>query len=448
MNLVIVGTGYVGLVTGVCLAYKGHNVTCVDTDPKIINKLNNSQPTIYENGLEQILIKTIKNKKFTVTNNLEKALVKASAVIIAVGTPEQNGDINLNYIQKVCRSLASYISKNTKHLTVIVKSTVIPGTTDTFVRREIERYSNKKLGEFGLGMNPEFLREGNAVKDFLFPDRIVLGYETDATLDIMKKIYKPWNVDKLFVNTRTAELIKYANNMLLASQISSINEIANLSSALGGIDIASIVKGIQMDKRWNPVINKRRSNPEILKYLIPGCGFGGSCFSKDLNALKKLGQKKNVKMNLTEAVLKINNNQPKQVIKILESEISNIYKKKILILGLAFKPETDDVRNSPAIKICEDLIKKKAVVSVHDPVAIDNFKINFKKISSKIKFINNWKNKIKNNNIIIVVTPWKEYFSITNQNLNGKIFFDAKNVFLKKHFVNAKYLSIGLGSKS
>jgi UDPglucose 6-dehydrogenase/GDP-mannose 6-dehydrogenase len=337
---------------------------------------------------------------------------------------------------------------NNKYITLIIKSTVIPGTTDTFVRKEIEKYSKKKIGEFGLGMNPEFLREGNAVEDFLNPDRIVLGYETKKTLMMMKKLYASWKVDKLYVNTRTAELIKYTNNILLATQISTLNEIANLSSSLGNIDITQVVRGVHLDKRWNPIINNKRSNPGILNYLIPGCGFGGSCFPKDLNALKEQARNQRIQMRVINAVLNVNKNQPYQVIKMLESEIGSISNKKVLILGLSFNPETDDVRNSPAIKICNQLIKKNALVSAHDPKAIKNFKINNVKISSKINFVNNWKTKVENNDIIIITTPWKDYLSLTNLNLNGKIIFDGKKAFSAKDFDHAKYLSIGLRFKN
>ena len=375
MNITIIGTGYVGLVSGVCLASRGHNVTCVDINLEIVEKLNKGEVTIYEKDLKSLLKKTLLENKFRATTDLGQALQSASIVIIAVGTPSlDNGLIDLSYIKKVSQTLGRYIGSTNRFITVIVKSTVIPGTTDGLVREEIEKFSSKKIGQFGLGMNPEFLREGNAVDDFINPDRIILGYESDKTCLLLKELYKSWNVDKLYVNTRTAELIKYANNMMLATQISATNELANLAFALGGIDIMDVVKGVQLDKRWNPIINGSRTNPEILRYLIPGCGFGGSCFTKDINALKSQGKSLGVKMSVADSILDTNNDQPYQVVKILESEFKNLFKKKILILGLAFKPETDDVRESPTIKIVTDLLRKKALVSAHDPVAVENFK--------------------------------------------------------------------------
>ena len=444
MNITIIGTGYVGLVSGVCLASRGHNVTCVDINLEIVEKLNKGEVTIYEKDLKSLLKKTLLENKFRATTDLGQALQSASIVIIAVGTPSlDNGLIDLSYIKKVSQTLGRYIGSTNRFVTVIVKSTVIPGTTDGLVREEIEKFSSKKIGQFGLGMNPEFLREGNAVDDFINPDRIILGYESDKTCLLLKELYKSWNVDKLYVNTRTAELIKYANNMMLATQISATNELANLAFALGGIDIMDVVKGVQMDKRWNPIVNGSRINPEILRYLIPGCGFGGSCFTKDINALKLQGKSLGVKMSVADSILDTNNNQPYQVVKILESEFKNLFKKKILILGVAFKPETDDVRESPTIKIVTDLLRKKALVSAHDPVAVENFKSTFKSISSNIDFVKNWKSKINDSDIIIITTPWSEYSSLNDIDFKGKIVIDAKRAFSSNYFKNATYRSIG-----
>jgi UDPglucose 6-dehydrogenase len=443
VNISIIGTGYVGLVSGVCLASKGHDVTCVDVNTEIVNKLNKGIATIYEKDLQSLLTKTLKQNKFRATSNINDALHSASIVIIAVGTPSKNENIDLSYVQKVSQIIGNYIKHSNKFLAVIVKSTVVPGTTDTFIRKEIENFSSKKIGQFGLGMNPEFLREGKAVEDFINPDRIILGYETDKTLSLLKELYMPWNVDKLFVNSRTAELIKYTNNFLLATQISAINEIANFASALGGVDIMEVVNGIHLDKRWNPAVNGIRSNPEILKYLVPGCGFGGSCFPKDINALKSQGKKIGVEMIVAESIININNKQPYQVIKIIEKEFKKLSEKKILLLGLAFKPETDDVRESPAIKIITDLLKKKAFVTAHDPEATENFKLMFNSIASKINFVKNWKDVIDSNDIIIITTPWDEYQFLKNFDLKAKLIIDAKSAFSSNSFKNAIYRSIG-----
>lgn len=446
MRVTIIGTGYVGLVSGVCMAIKGHNVTCVDVNSEIVNKLNKGESTIYERDLQNLLQQAISDNNFRATTNLSEAIESSSVVMIAVGTPTNNGQIDLSYVRQVSQTIGDYIGATSKSVCVVIKSTVIPGTTSGLVRKIIEKSSNKQLGQFHLGMNPEFLREGNAVDDFINPDRIIIGYETYKTLSLLKELYEPWKVEKLAVNTKTAELIKYANNMILATQISTINEIANLASALGNIDCMDVVKGVQLDKRWNPIINGKRINPEILNYLIPGCGFGGSCFPKDINALRVLGNDLNVEMRIADAVLDVNKKQPNQILKILENELGDISGRKILLLGLAFKPETDDTRESPASKIVGELIKKKSMVTAHDPVAIKNFKLNFKSISSKINFVNNWKNEINDNDIIIITTPWEEYRSLTNIDLSGKLIIDAKRKFSSKDFKDSTYRTIGMRS--
>ena len=444
MKVSIIGTGHVGLVSGVCLASKGHDVTCVDVNSEIVEKLNRGEATIYEKDLQFLLKKTLSNGKFRATTDLGEALQSSSIAIIAVGTPTEQGKINLKYIKEVSQNLGKYIGSSSNFINVIVKSTVTPGTTIGLVREEMENFSKKKIGQFGLGMNPEFLREGNAVNDFINPDRIVLGYETNKTLAALNELYSAWDIEKLAVNTKTAELIKYANNMLLATQISAVNEIANLANAVGDIDCMDVIKGVHLDKRWNPIINNKRVNPEILEYLIPGCGFGGSCFPKDVNAIKSLGKSLDLEMKIADAILDVNNKQPYQIIKIIENEFDDISGKKILLLGLAFKPGTDDIRESPAIKIVGELINKKAKVSAHDPVAVENFKSHLKLISQKIDFVNDWRENIDQNEIIIITTPWEEYKDLTKIELKDKIIVDAKRSFLPSDFKNSTYRTIGM----
>jgi UDPglucose 6-dehydrogenase/GDP-mannose 6-dehydrogenase len=442
MKLCIVGTGYVGLVSGVCLAIKGHQVTCVDIDPLIIKKINSKKPPIYEKNLPKLLAKVISLGNFRATTNLDSALKQASIVMIAVGTPSDNEHIDLSYIESALSQIGEYIRNNNQYISIIVKSTVLPGTTDTFIRKILEKSSGKKLGEFGLGMNPEFLREGEAINDFLYPDRIVLGFENLKTKKHLEELYKPWIVDKIFTNTRTAELIKYANNTLLATQISTVNELANLSSKLGGINIKDVINGVQLDKRWNPILNKKRVRPDIIKYLVPGCGFGGSCFSKDLKALRFLGHELDLNMRMISSVLETNNEQPHQVINILKNEIGNLKGKHILLLGLAFKPGTDDVRESPALKIAADVIKSKAILYAHDPVAVKNFKKALKVKSDKMKFVENWVSTLKLIEIIIIVSPWDEYLKLIDIDISDKVIFDTRGAFNSANLNALSYLSI------
>jgi len=441
MKIVIIGSGYVGLVSGVCLAAKGHDIICVDTNIDIVNSLNKSQATIYEKGLQNHLNDVIKKNKFKASSDLKLSLEDAEAVIIAVGTPSKDGIINLNFVSQVAKEIGEYIKVSPKYLSVIVKSTVVPGTTDTLIKNKIELHSGKKIGDFGLGMNPEFLREGEAIDDFMDPDRIVFGFEDEKTLNILHEIYSPWDADKIEMNTRSAELLKYANNILLATQISIINEITNLSNVVGKIDMRKVVSGISLDKRWNPKVNGNRINPKILEYLIPGCGFGGSCFPKDIQAIRAFSKSFMNDMEILDAILKVNREQPHQVVKILERNCT-LAGKNVLLLGLSFKPNTDDVRESSSLVIAKDLIKKNVNLKIHDPVATDNFikysDINFENIIS----CDSWESEINWAEVIIVATSWEEYKKLKIINLEGKIIFDARYLFNNHDFKNAKYLTI------
>lgn len=447
MKLAIVGTGYVGLVSGVCLAAKGHDVTCVDLNPDIVERLNRAEPTIHERNLPELLAKVHAEGNFRATTEIAKALDGAESVILAVGTPSENGVIDLRYIRAASAEIGTILRDRDAYLSVVVKSTVVPGTTDTVVREDIEAASGKRLGEgFGLGMNPEFLREGEAIEDFMEPDRIVLGHDDSTTLAHLRSLYAPWDVDKLEVNTRTAEMIKYANNCLLATQISAVNEIANLAAAVGGIDAIDVMSGVHLDKRWNPVLHNgadtARVNPKILTYLIPGCGFGGSCFPKDVQALRSQGKTVGLKMDVLDAVLSVNAAQPSQVRRILEMELGALAGKHVLLLGLAFKPETDDVRESASLAIAADLLEAGAILTAHDPIAAENFKRAFDPAAEKISFVKDWKGAIGSADIILIATRWAEYEAAGDLATQDQILFDARRL-IPADKAGANYLTIG-----
>jgi len=448
MKICVVGTGYVGLVSGVCLAAKGHNVTCVDIDPAVVDKLGAGKTTIYEPGLDELLTRVHDEDRFRASRDLASALDGASAALVAVGTPSSDGVIDLRYIREASRSIGSYLRDNDRFLSIIVKSTVVPGTTDTVVRGEVEKASGRRLGQFGLGMNPEFLREGAAVEDFMFPDRIVLGFEDERTLALLEDMYAPWDVDKLRVNTRTAELIKYANNAILATQISAINEIANVAAAANGIDVMDVVRGVTLDKRWNPMTNGARVMPSILSYLVPGCGFGGSCFPKDLQALRSFGRAHGVNMRVTQAVLEVNEEQPYQVAEILQRQLSDLNDKNCLVLGLAFKPETDDVRESASIKIVESLLARGASVMAHDPIAAPNFRRALGSDAERVAFVADWRAQVASADVIVIATRWAEYDALRGCDTAGKVVFDARRMFNPAAFAQANYLAIGLNKSA
>jgi UDPglucose 6-dehydrogenase len=447
MNISIIGTGYVGLVSGVCLAAKGHHVTCYDNNNGIVDSLNNGIPTIHETGLQEILTSVLNEQRFVARLISNETRFDSELVIIAVGTPSENGKIDLSYVKQVSESIGKYLKFNNNILSVVVKSTVVPGTTDTVVRGIIEKYSGKTLGQFGLGMNPEFLREGNAIDDFMKPDRIILGFDDKKTFKLLKKLYDPWDCDKISVNTRTAEMIKYANNSLLATQISAVNELANIAAAIEGIDILDVMNAVHLDKRWSPISsNNVRISPEILTYLVPGCGFGGSCFPKDVQALRSLAYDVGVQPDILDAVLNVNKNQPYEVVKLLKKSLVDLKGKKILLLGLAFKHGTDDVRESVSLKIIEILLKNKAQIFAHDPVAIENTKkvINNHK---NLNFSDKWEEILSSVDAIVVATKWQEYKKLSSSNyqdiLAGKIILDARRYFKPTDYPKSIYLTIG-----
>ena len=444
MQLAIVGTGYVGLITGVCLSARGHDVTGVDVSVDVVDSLNKGKPHIYERHLDEILSSVLAAERFRATTNLATALDRAELVMIAVGTPSVDGAIDLRHVRDCARAIGQQLRQDTRQRSVVVKSTVLPGTTDGLVRAEIEAASGLRFGQFGLGMNPEFLREGDAVDDFMRADRIVLGHEDDRTLQRLQNLYAMWDCDKLCVNTRTAELIKYANNVILATQISTMNEIANLASAIGGIDVMDVVRGVQLDARWSPVRDGHRITPDIVRYLVPGCGFGGSCFPKDVQALRARGSELGLPMAILGAVLAVNEAQPQQVIDILIKEVPDLDRRTCLVLGLAFKPETDDVRESASVKIVQGLAQRSKTVLVHDPVAATNFA---RTLSADARLVSSvdgdWQSAVRTSDVIVVATAWKEYRALAELDLTGKVLFDARRMFRPSELVGARYLAIG-----
>ena len=445
MKIIVIGTGYVGLITGLSFSRFGHKVTCIDNNKEIVEKINNGIPTFFENGLQELLNQELSSGRFNASINLKECIEGVDLIFVAVGTPSlKDGAIDLSYIERVSELIGNEIKHLNRFISIIIKSTVLPTTTDTLVRNIIEKFSEKKLGQFGLGMNPEFLREGSALKDFMEPDRVVLGYEDLKTKEYLDSLYNSWDCEKLFVNTRTAELIKYANNSLLALLISASNEIANLSALIGNIDIKEVMSGVHLDKRWNPKLKNKRINPQILDYLYPGCGFGGSCFPKDVKALIDFGQKRENDMLILKSVIDINANQPKIIIRDL-SKFTDLNYQNILILGLSFKPDTDDIRESPALTIVGEFLKTNSKICLHDPIAMNNFK-NQIGFNSKIRYTKNWEFDIDSSSIIVILTKWKEYEKLNHKDLSGKIIYDARRLLARENLNCEKYMSIGLST--
>jgi UDPglucose 6-dehydrogenase/GDP-mannose 6-dehydrogenase len=384
--------------------------------------------------------------RFVASTQLEPALESADIAIIAVGTPSDDNGADLSSVRAVARTIGSHLKDNDRYLPVVVKSTVPPGTTDTIVRLEIAQRSGRDIPSFGLGMNPEFLREGDAVADFMEPDRIVLGHEDERTLARLEELYESWPAEKLRMNTRSAELLKYANNALLATQVSAINEIANLAAALGGIDIMEVVAGVHMDGRWNPPGANRTAPPGILRYLVPGCGFGGSCLPKDLRALRAAGRRVGVPMHVVDAVLRVNESQPYQVFDLLQQHSGDLANRTVMVLGLAFKPGTDDVRESASVKLVECLLDKGVRIIAHDPRAAANFQTALGQRSNNVRLVDDWRGHVDRADVIVVATSWPEYRDLAVMDLTGKVLFDGRCMFRPDEVTSGKYLSIGRGA--
>ncbi len=373
MKVSVIGTGYVGLVSGACLAAQGHRVTCVDIDPHKIAQINQGVPPIHEEGLEQLLKQSI-GQDLHATTDLRQAVLDSELTLIAVGTPFDGERIDLSYIETAARQIGSALADKQSYHVVVVKSTVVPGTTDTKVLPILEAASGKPAGvDFGVGMNPEFLREGSAIADFMAPDRIVLGGIDAKTQSRLAMLYEGFeNVDVLATNCRTAEMIKYTANSLLATMISFANEIGNLCAVTEDVDVKEVMQGVHLDKRLSPILaDGQRIKPGFNNYLEAGCGFGGSCFPKDVQALAAHGQLAGQSMPLLQSVIEINEHQPLQMLKLLEKHFPTLTELRISVLGFAFKPGTDDIRESPTLPVVRKLHKRGARLTGFDPIASD-----------------------------------------------------------------------------
>lgn len=445
MKVSVIGTGYVGLVSGVCLAEKGHDVVCIDVDKEKIEKINNGIAPIYERNLEELLRKNI-NLNLKADTDLFKAVMETEISLIAVGTPFDGDKIDLSYIEMVSGDIGKVLKEKKAYHMIVVKSTVVPGTTDEVVLPILEKLSGKRAGiDFGIGMNPEFLREGEAVEDFMSPDRIVMGAIDKKALGFLEELYRPFShVDKLRTNNKTAEMIKYTSNSLLATMISFSNEIANLCAVIGDVDVVDVMNGVHMDKRMSPIMpNGKRITPSFTTYIEAGCGFGGSCFPKDVKALIAHGKHKGKSMQLLDAVIQVNQEQPQQVILILNKHFPSVKGIRIAVLGLAFKPGTTDMRESPAIPIVKELLAKGAEIKAYDPVASAEAQKIF--TDHQIKYCDTLQQTIKNVQAVVLLTRWDEFSKIPSllADLETQPLFVDGRRMLDKALI-ARYEGIGL----
>lgn len=412
MKLSVIGTGYVGLVTGVCLAHKGHTVVCVDNDAAKVEKIKNKIPPIYETGLEDLLKKTYGNG-LEATTDLEDAVQRTDVTLIAVGTPFDGSRIDLSYVKEVARAVGAALKNKPGYHVVAVKSTVVPGTTDEVVLPILERASGKRAGEdFGVGMNPEFLTEGRAIGDFLSPDRIVIGGIDDKSRSRLEALYESFKgTDRILTNNKTAEMIKYASNALLATTISFANEFANLCARLGDVDVKDVMAGVHKSEYLSTTgPDGRKHAAPITKFLEAGCGFGGSCLPKDVKALISHGEDAGAAMPLLTAVIDVNSRQPHKVVELLGKHFDSFENLKIAVLGLAFKPGTDDVRETPAFPIMRELLAAGARLRAYDPAAMQEAKKHFDE--SEIEYAPDLESAIEGADAVVLVTRWQEFLRL------------------------------------
>ena len=432
-KIAVVGTGYVGLVTGTCFAETGNNVICVDIDEKKVNQMRNGKVPIFEPHLDVLFERNIRDNRLSFTTNLDEAIKDAEIIFLALPTPPgEDGSADLSYVLGVAEELG----KKIKDYKVIVdKSTVPVGTADK-VRAAVAK--NAKV-DFDIVSNPEFLREGFAVDDFLKPDRVVIGASSDRARNVMRELYKPFvrqGNPILFMDEKSAELTKYAANSFLATKITFMNEIANFCELVGA-DVDDVRMGIGSDSR----IGKR--------FLFPGIGFGGSCFPKDVQALVKSGKEVGHEFKIIDAVLKVNNAQKSKLIEKVKNYFGDLKGKKLAIWGLAFKPDTDDIREAPALYMIDALIAEGANVVAYDPEAMENVKSIY---GDKIAFSKNQYDAIEGADALLIATEWSAFrtpdFDRIKSSLKQPLIFDGRNLFDLDEMLNKGFYYESIGRKT
>jgi UDPglucose 6-dehydrogenase/GDP-mannose 6-dehydrogenase len=442
MKVSIVGTGYVGLVTGACLADCGHDVICVDVDPRKVDMINSAQAPIHEKGLPELLRRN-SGRRLRALTNLAEAVAATELTFIAVGTPASAGQIDLKYVEAAASGIGAALRQKTSYHAVIVKSTVIPGTTVGAVRAALENASGKTAGrDFGLGMNPEFLTEGTAVADFTHPDRLVLGSIDAQTRDALCELYSGFDaaVPRIVTNPTTAEMIKYASNAVLATLISFSNEIARLCSAVGGVDAIDVMRGVHQASYFTMRRREECLTAPITSFLEPGCGFGGSCLPKDVTALIGQGHEKGLTMNLLQSVLDINRGQPEEIMGLIGRHFASLAGVPVAVLGIAFKPDTDDVRESPVFPIIRRLKAEGAHLTAYDPVARPNGHEDL----IGVNLVGSLAEAVAEARIVILVTRWPEFSELAgllNELHQRPLVVDGRRVLDPKSF--AEYEGIG-----
>lgn len=435
MNTAIVGTGYVGLVSGACFAEMGIDVTCVDINPEKIKCLLNGEIPIYEPGLDDLVKRNVEAGRLHFTTDLTTCLDNVEVVFSAVGTPpDEDGSADLQYVLEVARTFG----RNIKKYTILVTKSTVPVGTAKKVKAVIKEELTKR-GEqidFEVASNPEFLKEGAAIKDFMSPDRVVVGIESDRAKKVMERLYRPFQMNNYrlyFMDIPSAEMTKYAANAMLATRISFMNDIANLCDLVGA-NVDMVRKGIGADTRIGS------------KFLYPGCGYGGSCFPKDVKALARTAREYGYTMGVIEAVEAVNERQKEIVVKKLQDKLGTLRGKTIALWGLAFKPETDDMREAPALVVIEKLLEAGASVKVYDPVAMDECR---RRIGDRVVYCKDMYDVVIDADALAVLTEWKEFripsWSVIKRVMKQPVLVDGRNIYSKDEVIaeGFEYAAIG-----
>jgi len=437
MNIAIVGTGYVGLVSGACFADTGASVTCVDVDTEKIERIKRGEIPIYEPGLDELVLKNVKAGRLRFTTSLESVLNEQQIVFSAVGTPpDEDGSADLKYVLQVARTIGQHLNK---YMVVVTKSTVPVGTAK-LVRQAIQAELDKRHADvtFDVASNPEFLKEGNAIKDFMSPDRVVVGVESEKAKELLTRLYKPFLINNfrvIFMDIPSAEMTKYAANSMLATRISFMNDIANLCERVGA-DVNMVRAGIGSDTRIGR------------KFLYAGCGYGGSCFPKDVKALIKTADDMGYSMEVLKAVERVNEAQKHVVFNKLAAAFAKegLNGKTIALWGLSFKPETDDMRESTALVTIELLRQAGCRIKVYDPVAMPECQ---RRIGTTVNYASDLYDAVNNADALLLLTEWNEFrlpnWEIVGKVMNRKLLIDGRNIFEKKELESYgfDYHSIG-----
>lgn len=437
MNIAIVGTGYVGLVSGTCFAEMGANVTCVDVDANKINKLRNGEMPIYEPGLEELVERNVGYKRLHFTTDLTEVLDDVEVVFSAVGTPpDEDGSADLKYVLSVAKQFGRNINK----YTILVTKSTVPVGTAKKVKAAIQTELDKRGVDipFDVASNPEFLKEGAAIKDFMSPDRVVVGTESKQAEEVMTKLYQPFllqNFRVIFMDIPSAEMTKYAANAMLATRISFMNDIANLCERVGA-NVDHVRKGIGTDARIGQ------------KFLYAGCGYGGSCFPKDVKALVHTGFDNGYRMEVIEAVERVNERQKSIVYDKLISLMGDVKGKTIAILGLAFKPETDDMREAPALVVIEKLLQAGAIVRVFDPIAMAECK---RRVGDAVTYTENLYDCADGSDALALMTEWRQFrmpiWNVIQKVMKGRVVVDGRNIWNRQELEDMGYLYTRIGEK-